>query len=91
MIFLQTSLILCTFCQKFVGFRAVFGRIGEMNAKVLLAKTLRKVRAALRLCPVNFDKRMSKVAWVEFFRANEGDFSAEKGCEVEIFINFVGD
>ena len=90
MIFLQTSLTLCTFCQKFVGFCAVFGRIGKMNAKALLAKTLRKVRAALLFVPATFDKRMSKTRRVKFFRANEGVFSAEKGGEVEIFINFVG-
>lgn len=34
---------------------------------------------------------MSKVAWAKFFRVSEGVFSAEKGGEVEIFINFVGD
>lgn len=91
MIFLQTSLILCPFCKKFVGFRAVFGRIGEMSVKVLLAKSSWNVGAALRLSSATFDKRMSKTRRVKFFRANEGVFSAEKGGEVEIFINFVGD
>lgn len=91
MIFLQTSLILCPFCKKFVGFCAVFGRIREMSAKALLAKSSWNVGAALRLNSATFDKRMSKTRRVKFFRVSEGVFSAEKGGEVEIFINFVGD
>lgn len=61
-----------------------------MSAKVLLAKSSWNVGAALRFVPATFDKRMSKTRRVKFFRANEGVFSAEKGGEVEIFINFVG-
>lgn len=61
-----------------------------MSAKVLLAKSSWNVGAALRLSSATFDKRMSKTRRLKFFRANEGVFSAEKGGEVEIFINFVG-
>lgn len=54
------------------------------------AATNVRSRFFVKFVVIIFDKRMSKTRRVKFFRANEGVFSAEKGGEVEIFINFVG-